>query len=292
LAASSVCLGAEIRKAWFSDGELTQIEIIGEIVEGDARRFQSVLDVAKGFVQVRVASPGGDLAEAMKIGRVVRENFLPVHAPTFTDCAALNAGSITPEAMFRWPKDVDKSVACQCYSACFVIWASGVLRVGGSNPMSKYGFDGPTGARSFVGIHRAKFAQEYYSELSADEAQREYSQLNQVVTRYLDEMDVPRSLIERMWSVPSTELYLLSDEDLELVTGWLPALDEWLESKCDQLRLTVDEQIDRAQLMYARRALSGPEESYKRILDEKWGAHVSCRSEAGESEQKRRRGVD
>lgn len=162
-----------------------------------------------------------------------------------------------PDYYDWWPSGIDKSVACQCYSACFIVWASGVSRDGGRNSRGIIGIAGPLGARSFVGIHRAKFMPRYFSELSAAEAQRQYAEMNDAISDYLVEMDVPESLIERMWSVSSTELYLLTDDDLGLVGSWIPALDEWLESKCAHLRLSADEQSDHKQL-WSKFNLTGP----------------------------------
>ena len=42
-------------------------------------------------------------------------------------------------------------------------------------------------------------------------------------------MDVPDDVSTQMFSVPSTSLQFISDEQLGSLTGFIPAIDEWLE---------------------------------------------------------------
>ena len=66
--------------------------LTGEIVEGDAARLQAELDLLPGqdhddknFV-LCISGPGGNLAEGLKIGEIVRDNLLATYVPPHASC--------------------------------------------------------------------------------------------------------------------------------------------------------------------------------------------------------------
>lgn len=81
------------------------INMAGPIVEGDARDLQSIIDsMIDAGVPVRVGhvyldSPGGDVFEAIKIGRILRENkiqaLVGVDDRCYSSCTLVLAGAVS-----------------------------------------------------------------------------------------------------------------------------------------------------------------------------------------------------
>ena len=161
-----------------------------------------------------LASIGGDAIEAMRIGTIVRESFIPTHAPTDLD-AGFTCNGYPPGL-----KDDD----CDCASACFLIWVAGVYRVG-----------------DVLGIHRPYFLEEYFEGLSASEVQKEYVLMYERVRSYLKNMDVPEHIINKMFNTGSDEITYL-DWDTAKSMEWVPFFDERVGASC--LRLTSEEEMD------------------------------------------------
>lgn len=106
----------------------------------------------------------------------------------------------------------------RCDSACVFILVAGADRLS------------PSG----IGIHRPFFDKEYFSGLSANNAQKKYGEMTKATRAYLISMDVPTELIERMFRVPSNEIERLSLEEVQKwISGSPASLDEWLIAKCD-----------------------------------------------------------
>lgn len=195
--------------AWgFSIYEASNSIILeGSIEEGDTKKLVQFLKKRNGPPDlIEVSSAGGDVVEAMKLGHLVRDTLLSV------------------------------GVKEHCYSACFFILTSSVNRF-----LPNYGiyFD-DNGLR--IGIHRPYFDKKYFARLSMLEAEVEYKKLQQVARQFLIEMDVPTILIEKMFSIPSDDMYLLSPQEIKGISGKTPAFDEWLKSKCAYL--TSEEKKD------------------------------------------------
>jgi len=283
----------------------SNIYIVGEIVTGDAQKFRKVLNAATPPIRVKIFSPGGDLSEAMAIGEMIRESFIQITAPNDWEC--FNIQHSTAEYPW-WPKKEPTTTACTCYSACFVIWSAGIYRFGGKNfHWESFGLPGtPADVRpeqSFIGIHRPRFGAEYFSGLSAREAKVKYDELLLDLVEYLRKMDIPPSITERMSGVASADLYNLSESELESLRGFVPAIEEWIESKCGHL-LTQQERYDyeslgsRAKdiaidevlgLPISVRPLSTAERHYYDILRKKNVQRRHCTWDAVKDEQISRR---
>src|SRR5206468_167924 len=68
---------------------------------------------------------------------------------------------------------------CDCASACFLIWSSGVTREG-----------------NFVGIHRLYFRKTYFGSLSAAEAKKTYAAEEKRFRDYLAKLNVPAIIVD------------------------------------------------------------------------------------------------
>lgn len=231
----------------------TCIVIEGEIVAGDFDRFRSLVSRSSLPISVSIDSPGGDLVEAMKIGRLIRESFFSVSAPSDQD----SYGS--------------------CYSACFLIWVSGIHRVGG---------------RGRLGVHRPRFDQEYFANLSAKEADAQYKRLLQELRAYMKTMDVPESIIERVFSISSGDLHVLTNEEFFLLwgrDGYVPSISEWLYSKCGEITEQEWADLEDLNAQAGTRTLSRAEQFYRKSLQEKVMQVWPCRLESIKKEQVARR---
>jgi hypothetical protein len=103
---------------------------------------------------------------------------------------------------------------CDCASACFLIWASGVTREG-----------------NFVGVHRFRFDEMYFGSLSPSEAKMKYAEAETVFRSYLAKLNVSASIVDRLFATDSKSMYYLSKADLQLIQS-TPYLEELTEAKC------------------------------------------------------------
>jgi hypothetical protein len=191
------------------------IVLTGEIRRGDydalltfARR-DPALFTARTFV---LASQGGDLLEAIRIGQFLRR----IYASVFVN------------------PDVGR-----CLSACFLIYVSSVER------------DAVVPA---LGIHRPYFAAREFERLPLAETERRHRQLMQSVKSYLEEQQVPQHLIERMFSMASTETYWLTPSDIASLGRRAHWWDQVLIDRCH-----LDKELEQEYLNLGRlapRALS------------------------------------
>lgn len=131
-------------------------------------------------------SEGGDVNEAMKIGRFLREGLAEVAVPK------------------------------RCFSACFfaIVGAVEVHELGGR-----------------IGIHRPYIEAHALKKISITDYEHYYNNLRDGVWRYLLELDVPTWLIEKMFSLKSSELYVLTNADIKSISSH-PAYDEWISARC------------------------------------------------------------
>jgi hypothetical protein len=95
---------------------------VGSIISGDSERFRTAIKQAGPNLQtINLRSAGGNVMEAIKIGRMVKELYLDTGAPlspAFGPYAKHNCSSDHPMVRGRAP--------CLCGSACFFIWAAGL----------------------------------------------------------------------------------------------------------------------------------------------------------------------
>lgn len=176
------------------------IMIEGEIVAGDYAKFEKMVMQIFNPETVWLASPGGDLAEAMKIGRLARELKLSVWVPS-------KNGLFFPS--------IESKQNAVCASACFFIYAAGVDRRG-----------------EILGIHRPYFSMVAYMGMGLDEAAKKQSTAMKVSADYLKDMGVSSAVIERMNNIGSEKIVWLSDAEVSDMTGFIPEYTEWFKANC------------------------------------------------------------
>ncbi len=189
----------------------------GEIVKGDFEKYARLLAASGPYVQtLTVNSQGGDVLEAIKIGRLTKRLLIEVV--------------------------VDE----KCWSACVFIFAGsrqpfpfmvggGEKLVGGLKRMPP----------PEIGVHIPTFDDVYFSGLNLEETQNLYDRLFADVAAYLREMRTPERVISLMWATPSNKLAfvrltwdrqyegIVDQEDvLHVVWPEDSAANEWLRRKC------------------------------------------------------------
>lgn len=172
--APAVILSGEIRKGDY--------EAILRFARKDPHRFHASTIV--------LASPGGDLIEAIRIGGLIRKTYQSVFV---------------------------NSAIGTCASACFLIYVAAVDR---------------HALVPALGIHRPYFAPSEFERMPLQAAEQKHRRLMETVRKYLEDQQVPQYLIERMFSLASTEIYWLSWDDLKnlgLRANWW---DQLLVDRC------------------------------------------------------------
>ena len=169
------------------------IVLRGEIRTGDyeiVKRFAR-LDTHKFHSStVVLASSGGDLVEAIRIGNFFRRTYMSVF--------------------------VNPAIG-RCASACFLIYVAAVER-GAMVPG--------------LGIHRPYFPLQQSENIPLDKMEQRHRTLSASVKRYLEEQQVPQYLIERMFSMASTEISWLDREDLNSLGARAVWWDQVLVDRC------------------------------------------------------------
>lgn len=172
------------------------VSLRGEIANGDLAKIEDAIKKLGGFpvvsnddivqlgreVRFEIDSPGGDLVEAMKIGRFLRRSLLTIE------------------------------IQGECSSACFIVWIGAVDRG------ATFGSTGVKYLKNGFGLHRPRYDKKYFQSLGIESAQMQYAKLKEMVYSYFLEMGAPLPLADRMLSTPSRSIeYLDGNEALNIV---------------------------------------------------------------------------
>jgi len=188
----------------------------GKIEAGDFDKFRTFILNGDNAVEIYLASPGGNLAEALKIGLLVRMLKLSTVVPS----KALTNQSRNVVAARHNLKD--PAADYMCASACFFIFVAGIHR-------SSDNF-GP----AILGIHRPSLSASDLKRLSLDQATAADGQMRTTVENYLKAMDVPSKYAENMYSVPMGKIrWIRSDEFQTDFRGFIPRVRNRVGAGCD-----------------------------------------------------------
>lgn len=180
----------------------------GSIVQGDAVKLLTTLKIQPResdiYRYLVLDSPGGDVAEALKLVKVVRDALLQTQ----------NYDVIT---------GLSKGRGYTCASSCVLVLMAGVERNG-------WTFKGGR-----LGLHRPSFSTEAYSTKSpaSDLAERQH-QTMRYVREFLLSEGMPQRLVEQMMNRSSKEIYwadFLNDwVEVRTLAAWF---EEMLISRCN-----------------------------------------------------------
>ena len=191
--------------------------------------------------QIDISSEGGDIIEAIKIGRFARD----ILARVLVRGIVINP----KQGMIEWflkeypnkayamyytremgnGERIKENDLRKCYSACILIFYGAVERKIGNN------LDNRRGKKviPIMGLHSPYFDKKLYSKLNANDAKNKYNELEKLVKDYLTEMGAPNALITRMFESASNEVDLLdADEFAIYYQDKEPFYEEWQIAKC------------------------------------------------------------
>lgn len=235
------------------------LRLRGEIAAGDFTKIVALLR-AKPTARVLVLdSPGGDAGEAMRIGRLLRQLRMKTVAPTSLGstvrCPVFAASMLDP---------IRVETGCNCYSACFLVFVGGIERVG-----------------DHLGIHRAFLNPDLQRRLQAGVAAEVSASATRKIEAYLAEMRVPQSLVERMRSIPSGELELVSKEETRRhFSGFIPEFEEWIRARCPDRSDDLAGRLADLMLLSERRPLTAVEKAEFERLDRRLAEATECEDRA------------
>jgi hypothetical protein len=217
--------------------KLLYMHLWGAIVPGDGEKFKSLVlpYIKRGYLlfNVRVFTGGGDVGAAMAIGDQVRTLQAMTTAPTefinepgyvqcwFVSWAGKGGIGYNPNSNIKTSRAGGGPGWCTCASACFLIWASGSSRSG-----------------NIVGIHRIR-PNGTYGNLSVSQAREVYEGIEQHYRDYVSKLNVPATIVDRMFATPYGSMYWLNHSELQLLTS-TPYLEELENAKCPPDRTKVE----------------------------------------------------
>jgi hypothetical protein len=249
-----------------SDNPLYDVILEGTIVPGDYDKLRKLIDEwcpARSYnsrcpSEIYLASPGGSLTEAMKIGRLVR---------------ALRWGTKIPS---KESPDLRQNIVAalklkapqsnyMCASACFFISIGGIERLS-------------TLDEGLLGIHRPYMSDADLKTLSANQAMASTTQVRTITEAYLKEMGVPSKYADLMFSIPKDQVRWISEADFQAdFAGLIPELKDWMNPQCDQ-HTDVEKRLADVFAAKSRRGepLTPEEEAMRLMLLQKLKVQVDC----------------
>ena len=184
--------------------------MIGTIAAGDYDRFVTAIKRWGPYpFSLSLRSQGGNVLEAIKIGKLVRQLSLTVFAPTYTIYRPTSADCTFDNE----ERDDGRKIPCICASACTLIFLGGVYRMG-----------------SEIYVHSIAYDKGMFGSLTPQQADAMYKQAMIDVRQYLQEMDVDDSFVSMMTGTSSSDLRKVTSP-----LGWqfqVPSFREWLSAKC------------------------------------------------------------
>jgi len=231
------CAALDMTAALESSDKFLYVNLSGPIVPGDDQKFRNLIlpYIKSGNVlfKVNVFSPGGNVDAAIGIGRQINTLKAITAAPILFN-GLIDRGLVpgTTVQCWHWVQ-VGESVmnnapsaihtrdayghgdkSCDCESACFLIWISGLVREG-----------------TYVGIHRIRYNEVAFAKLTAAEAEQAYARAQDVTLGYLNSLKVPDSISQLMFAVRSTSMHFLTSNELLLLKS-TPYLEELTQARC------------------------------------------------------------
>lgn len=191
----------------------------GKIIHGDYDKLRSFLATKSNFDKISggvfLASPGGEVAEAMKIGHLIRALQLSTDAPSGPPTGVPKFG----ESVIRPNNLVNPRMDYQCVSACFFIYVSGIYR--------------NVNWAGRLGIHRPSPSESDLKKLSSDDVTNLNNRLHRVIENYLREMNVLVKYDDLMFSVSPPGMRWITQDELDSdLQGFIPALKDVVDAKC------------------------------------------------------------
>jgi hypothetical protein len=194
--------------ATFTKDDFGAITMRGPISSGDAERLAAVFIEVKPILPnsyllpglLYLNSPGGDVSEAMRLSALIKALGLTV--------------AVVPDGLGS------------CASSCFLLYVSGIERSAtGMDTIRSAGAKGNLGP---IGIHRP-----YYREhATGPKGAESQENLMKLMREHLMGLGISHTLIDRMMTHASNDIYWLNAEDIRSIGRYSPGVEEQLISRC------------------------------------------------------------
>jgi len=187
----------------------------GKIESGDFDKFKNFILNGDNVVEIYLASPGGNLNEAIKIGLLIRllklSTVVPSRALTSHDRIAAAARHNLKNSAANY----------MCASACFFIFVAGIHRSADNS------------GEAILGIHRPSLSADESKRLGFDQVTSADNQVRRAIENYLKAMNVPAKYAEDMYSVPKHKIqWIRFDEFQAGFRGFIPEVKAWVDAGC------------------------------------------------------------
>jgi hypothetical protein len=227
--------------------------LTGTIVKGDDDKLVRFYRANHPFLSTFVlVSPGGNVEAAINIGRLFRKYLIQAFAPITVREGVRERPWIDANGrIVNWCSGQE----CSCASACALIWFGAVEREGE------------------VGLHRPSTQDPTFKALSPAEASTIYRSILGAVTDYLDEMEVPRPMVDAMVGTGSSEIRWV-DSDMDDIRR-PPSIAEWEDASCGSF---TSEERNAYNRLAVKTTRSSQEQQFLQRLAGKLSKDGKCRS--------------
>jgi len=190
----------------------------GKIESGDYITVRNFLSEPSNFKQMTgeifLASQGGNVSEALKIGYLIRRLQLSTDAPSRPPPTVRSSGG----EIIR-PLDLTNPRHYQCASACFLLYVAGVYR--------EFIWAGRLGIHHPQIEHKAIGATERDLSIATVD-------MKDMIKRYFEEMNVPNKYLDLMYSTPPNEVRWITQSEFDSdLKGYVPQVQALLDAKCN-----------------------------------------------------------
>lgn len=224
------------------------ILIEGEIVKGDFTKFEQVsaklILKSRTPLVVAIDSKGGDVVEAIKIGRLIRKllastyvwgnNIINSSSELANDILKKQSDPDRAKSWSNWRvissnNNLKETDITKCYSSCVFILLAGIEKnITDNHDDREQRIEIPV-----IGIHRIYFDQKYFSKLTPEKALVEYKNAERLVGDYLKELGVSDLLMDRMLKSSSDSIEFVSAEKFKVYFNKTePYYEEYMLAKC------------------------------------------------------------
>jgi hypothetical protein len=197
----------------------------GRIEAGDYASVRNFIGDPANFNkmngQIVLASPGGNVFEALQIGYLIRRLRLSTDVPSRPPPTVRSSGS----EIIR-PLDLTNSRNYLCTSACFLLYVAGSYR--------EFVWAGR------VGLHSPQMERKPIGA-SANDIAVATAQMRDKLGEFFERMHVPKKYLDLMYSVPTSEVRWITQTELNTdIKGYVPEIRMILDDKCKLSRETEE----------------------------------------------------
>jgi hypothetical protein len=198
-----------------SPGMCEEAFLHGPIEKGDYEKFLALLRPNYRYLnKVELDSPGGDVNEAIKIGKLIRKYLLTADAPEG------HSPDLEFQPYLRGNSDLlCRGPDCVCASACALIWFGATTRMG------------------VVGLHRPHTDDPEFKNAAPPVAANLYRRMISEVMHYLNEMEAPHWVNDTLADTSSDEIKWINNNlsSLDRSLDHPPSYAEWVNASCGRM---------------------------------------------------------